>query len=85
MKKNPGIAAVLSFVLPGVGQFYNGAFLRGIFWLIVTPGLWLWTAGWFGWVCHFVSAYTAYRYAERANGRNFGAGRASFTTRARLI
>jgi hypothetical protein len=28
-------------IIPGVGQIYNGAFLRGIFWLIVTPG--------FGW------------------------------------
>ena len=30
MKKNPGLAAVLSFVLPGVGQIYNGDFLRGV-------------------------------------------------------
>ena len=71
MKKNSGLAAVLSFVLPGVGQIYNGAFLRGVFWLVLTPGLWLGTAGWFGWVCHIVSAYTAYRYAERENGRAF--------------
>ena len=32
-------AAVLSLIIPGVGQFYNGAFWRGIFWLIITPGL----------------------------------------------
>jgi TM2 domain-containing membrane protein YozV len=62
---NPGLAAVLSFFIPGVGQFYNGKFLRGIFWLIVTPGLWIWTAGWLGWICHIVSAYTAYRYAKK--------------------
>ena len=43
--KNPGLAAVLSAVIPGIGQFYNGDFLRGIFWLIVTPGLWLGTGG----------------------------------------
>ena len=61
----PGIAAVLSFVIPGVGQFYNGAFLRGIFWLIVTPGIWIWSTGWVGWVCHILSAFTAYRYALR--------------------
>src|SRR2546425_1031758 len=29
--KDPGIAAVLSLVVPGVGQIYNGEFLRGIF------------------------------------------------------
>jgi TM2 domain-containing membrane protein YozV len=61
---NPGVAAVLSFFLPGVGQIYNGAFLRGIFWLLVTPGLWLWSAGTLGWICHLLSAYTAYSYAK---------------------
>jgi len=34
----PGNAAVLSLLIPGVGQFYNGHFLRGIFWLIITRG-----------------------------------------------
>jgi TM2 domain-containing membrane protein YozV len=29
--KNPGTAAVLSFVVPGVGQIYNGKILRGVF------------------------------------------------------
>jgi TM2 domain-containing membrane protein YozV len=56
-----GIAAVLSLVVPGVGQIYNGDFLRGIFWLIITPGFWIWTAGMFGWPFHLIAAYTAYR------------------------
>lgn len=60
----PGVAAVLSFLIPGVGQFYNGKFLRGLFWLIVTPGLWLGTGGFFGWVCHLAAAYTAYAWAK---------------------
>ena len=60
------MAAVLSFVIPGVGQIYNGAFLRGIFWLIVTPGLWLWSAGTLGWIFHIVAAYTAYGYAKQS-------------------
>lgn len=63
--KNPGIAAVLSFFIPGVGQIYNGKFLRGIFWLIITPGFWLFTGGLLGWVCHVVSAWTAYNYAKQ--------------------
>ena len=65
--KNPGVAAVLSAVIPGIGQFYNGDFLRGIFWLIVTPGFWIGTGGLFGWVCHVIAAYTAYRRAEWHN------------------
>ena len=59
-----GIAAVLSLVVPGVGQIYNGEFLRGIFWLIITPGFWLGTGGFLGWVCHLIAAYTAYSRAQ---------------------
>ena len=43
--KNPGTAAVLSFLIPGVGQIYNGTFWRAIFWLIITPGLWIGSGG----------------------------------------
>jgi len=64
-RSNPGVAAVLSFFIPGVGQIYNGAFLRGIFWLVLTPGLWLWSAGTLGWIFHIVAAYTAYSYAKK--------------------
>jgi TM2 domain-containing membrane protein YozV len=65
--KNPGLAAVLSFFLPGVGQIYNGDFLRALFWLILTPGLWVGTGGLLGWVCHFVAAYTAHSRAQQYN------------------
>lgn len=60
----PGTAALLSFLIPGLGQIYNGDFLRGAFWLIITPGLWIGTGGLLGWVCHFVSAGTAYERGE---------------------
>ena len=59
--KNPGTAAVLSLVIPGVGQFYNGDFIRGLFWLIVTPGLWIGSGGLLGWICHVIASITAYR------------------------
>ena len=65
--RNPGTAAVLSFLLPGLGQIYNGDFLRAIFWLIVTPGLWIGTGFLLGWICHIVSAFTAYHRAKRKN------------------
>jgi TM2 domain-containing membrane protein YozV len=63
--RNPGTAAVLSLIIPGIGQFYNGTFWRGLFWLIVTPGLWIGSGGMLGWICHLISAYTAYWYAVR--------------------
>jgi TM2 domain-containing membrane protein YozV len=66
--RNPGTAAVLSLIVPGVGQIYNGDMLRGIFWLIVTPGFWIGTGGTLGWVCHLVACMTAYHRAVRKNG-----------------
>ena len=65
--RNPGMAAVLSLLIPGVGQIYNGDFLRGIFWLIVTPGFWVFSAGLFGWPVHLISSYTAYHRAKLKN------------------
>ena len=59
----PGTAAVLSFFVPGIGQIYNGAFLRALVWLVITPGFWIGSGGTLGWVCHLASSYTAYRYA----------------------
>ena len=64
LMKDPGLAAVLSFFIPGVGQIYNGKILRGVFWLIITPGMWIGTGGLLGWVCHIISAWTAYRWAK---------------------
>lgn len=62
--RNPGLAAVLSLIIPGVGQLYNGRILAGILWLIITPGLWIGSGGLLGWICHLVAAYTAYSYAR---------------------
>ena len=63
--RNAGTAAVLSAIIPGLGQFYNGDFLRGIFWLIVTPGLWIGSGGTLGWICHIVAAATAHHRARQ--------------------
>jgi TM2 domain-containing membrane protein YozV len=35
--RKPGIAAVLSILIPGVGQIYNGQILWAIVWFIITP------------------------------------------------
>ena len=63
-KKNPGVAAVLSFVVPGVGQIYNGRIVVGIVWLILTGVSWIGSAGLLGWVVHLISAWCAYSYAK---------------------
>ena len=31
----PAVAALLSFLIPGLGQIYNREVLRGLFWLII--------------------------------------------------
>jgi TM2 domain-containing membrane protein YozV len=71
--KNPGLAAVLSFLIAGLGQIYNGQLAKGIIFIIVyffswllmfvliglitTPILWIW------------GMYDAYKVAERHNQR----------------
>jgi hypothetical protein len=36
---SPGVAAVLSFFVPGLGQIYKGQIIRGFFWLLIVVGL----------------------------------------------
>jgi TM2 domain-containing membrane protein YozV len=36
-KWSPGVAAVLSLLIPGAGQMYKGHVLRGLLWLIFVP------------------------------------------------
>jgi TM2 domain-containing membrane protein YozV len=62
--RNPGTAAVLSALVPGLGQIYNGQIWWAIFWFIITPGLWIGTGGLLGWLCHIIAAYTAYDFAQ---------------------
>lgn len=56
---NPGIAAVLSLVIPGAGQMYKGQVTAGIWWLVGT------VAGYCafilpGVVVHIICIYKAY-------------------------
>ena len=62
--RDPFLAGVLSLIIPGVGQLYNGRILAGILWLIITPGFWIGTGGTLGWICHVIAAWTAYSYAK---------------------
>ncbi|WP_146675161.1 hypothetical protein [Pirellula sp. SH-Sr6A] len=42
---NPGVAAILSFIIPGLGEMYKGQVLNGIIWLFLTT---------IGYVCFIV-------------------------------
>lgn len=69
--KSPGLAAVLSFFWPGLGQVYNGQIAKGLVFVVL--------AAVFGWLMMIVvgfvlypilwiySIYDAYRTAERIN------------------
>lgn len=71
MSTRAGVAAVLSFVIPGLGQLYNGHFIRAAFWLLITfwwidnPMAWPFEAGFGLWMAHFIPALTAYHKARQ--------------------
>jgi TM2 domain-containing membrane protein YozV len=62
--RDPIIAGLLSLVLPGLGQLYNGRILAGILWFIFAVILWPASGGLLGWIPHLVSAVCAYSYAK---------------------
>jgi TM2 domain-containing membrane protein YozV len=62
--RDPILAGVLSLLLPGAGQIYNGRIIIGIIWLVVTGFSWIGTAGTLGWIVHIICAYCAYNYAR---------------------
>lgn len=71
MSSRAGLAAVLSFVIPGLGQIYNGHFLRAAFWLLIAfwwvdnPTDWPFAAGFWVWMTHFLPALTAWHKARQ--------------------
>lgn len=36
-KQTNGVAAVLSFFIPGLGQIYKGQIISGLVWLVIVP------------------------------------------------
>jgi len=65
-EKSPGIAALCSFLFPGLGQVYNGSFGRGALILLGTLiGLCLFTIP--GLIVYVYSIYDAYTTAKRMN------------------
>ena len=62
--RDPFIAGILSFLIPGLGQIYNGQIFWGILWLVLTGVSWIGSAGMLGWITHIIAAYFAYDYAK---------------------
>ncbi len=53
------IAAVCSFLIPGLGQLVQGRLLGAVFYLVLTGVLWLVSLGFLGWLGHVVAALDA--------------------------
>jgi TM2 domain-containing membrane protein YozV len=62
--RDPWIAGILSLLVPGLGQIYNGRVIIGIIWLLLTGVSWIGSAGTLGWIVHLISAWCAYSYAR---------------------
>ena len=62
--RDPLLAGLLSLLIPGVGQIYNGQIISGIIWLVLTGVSWIGTVGLLGWLVHILAAYFAYSYAK---------------------
>lgn len=77
--KSPGVAAVLGFLIPGVGQIYNGQFLKGLVFLGIDAINALLMLIWIGFLTAplfaLFSAWDAYRNAEEHNRRLAERGR----------
>jgi TM2 domain-containing membrane protein YozV len=62
--RNPLLAGILSLLIPGLGQIYNGRWVSGLIWLVLTGATWIGSVGLFGWVVHLIAAWCAYSYAK---------------------
>jgi TM2 domain-containing membrane protein YozV len=62
--KNPTLAAILSFLIIGLGQVYNGDFLKGIVMFIIAVVLFVPTAGLSSFPMLFWSVIDAYQVAK---------------------
>lgn len=62
--REPWIAGILSLLIPGLGQIYNGRIIVGVLWLVLTGFSWIGSAGLLGWVIHLIAAWCAYSFAK---------------------
>ncbi|MBW2267392.1 MAG: hypothetical protein JRH16_02355 [Deltaproteobacteria bacterium] len=64
---HPGIAAVLSVLIPGLGQVYAGNLLTGALWFLAT-GFFYWMILLPGFLCHGFCVWSAYQAAKHWRG-----------------
>jgi TM2 domain-containing membrane protein YozV len=65
--RNPMLAGILSLVIPGVGQIYNGRLNVGLAWFAVSIVMWLLSIPTFGLVglaYHGIAGWCAYSFAK---------------------
>jgi TM2 domain-containing membrane protein YozV len=71
--KNAGLAAVLSFLIPGLGQIYNGQILKGLVIVVIQLINAALTSILIGFITYPIvlvyAVYDAYRVANRINAR----------------
>ena len=60
---SPGVAAVLSVLVPGLGHVYAGRLLAGLVWFLAT-GFGYWAILVPGFAIHVASVYFAYQAAK---------------------
>jgi TM2 domain-containing membrane protein YozV len=60
---SPGIAAVLSVLLPGLGQVYAGRLFAGAVWFLVTS-FFYWAVLLPGFIAHALCVWSAYQSAK---------------------
>jgi len=60
---SPGLAAVLSVLIPGLGHVYAGRLLAGLVWFLAT-GFGYWAILVPGFLIHALSVYFAYQAAK---------------------
>ena len=64
---SPGIAAVLSVLIPGLGQVYAGRLLAGALWFLGV-GFCYWAILLPGFIAHAVCVWSAYQSAKYWEG-----------------
>ena len=59
------VAAIASFIIPGLGQLAQGRIFAAIFMFVLSGAIWLVSFGTLGWVGHVVAALHAAVYDGR--------------------